>query len=131
MAPSNLSYLGNPFILRRNYIIQLTPTYTGYGTSFTISSGSLPSGLYLNSNNGIISGTPSSVTTGQYVTIRVANPLGYYNKELTFTVQSVATSCSGSVALRINRVTKENALQESFKIYSGTTTSGVYFQALC
>ena len=84
MAPSDHNYLGNPFILRKNYAIQLTPTYTGYGTSFTISSGSLPSGLSINSYTGIISGTPSSVVTGHYATIRVSNPLGYYNKQLTF-----------------------------------------------
>ncbi len=65
-APT-ISYTGSPFTFFTTVAIStLTPTVTGSPVSF---SGALPAGLTLNTSNGQITGTPTSVTAAANYTI--------------------------------------------------------------
>jgi hypothetical protein len=61
---------------------------TGYALTFSVIEGSLPVGLTLNPNTGVISGTPTA--DGSYpIRVRCSNPAGYvdspqYTPQLTF-----------------------------------------------
>ncbi|KNB41286.1 cadherin domain-containing protein, partial [Blastocystis sp. subtype 4] len=56
---SSFSYPQSSFILAKSNIFSIIPTVDGDELSFSITSGSLPIGLSLNSSTGIISGIPS------------------------------------------------------------------------
>ena len=56
--------------------------------SFSVTLGSLPASLSLNSSTGIISGTPSAVATSTF-TVTVTDALGYTGSQ-AFTIEIVA-----------------------------------------
>ena len=75
-APSGLSYSSSNLSLSiGTAMTALSPTVTGTVTSYTVSP-SLPSGLNLNSNTGVISGTPTSEQSSSTYTIRASNIVG-------------------------------------------------------
>ena len=58
-----------------------------YATSYTVSSGSLPAGLSLNSSTGAITGTPTTEETANF-TIQASNATGTISTGLEIEVQS-------------------------------------------
>ena len=71
--------------------------------TFSIQSGSLPTGVSLNNSNGVISGTPDATTGGQTYTfiVRVNNGFEYQDKSYSLTVNDNVTNItiSGGVTI--------------------------------
>ena len=75
-APSGLSYSSNPASYALNVAIaNNTPTVTGTPTYYTVSP-ALPTGLKLDTVTGVISGTPTSVSTASIYTVTAGNTSG-------------------------------------------------------
>ena len=75
-------------------MFSVTPLINGEGAIFSIESGSLPSGLVLNSSTGTISGTPSQLETSRSVTIKAENEVSNQSFTLVFTVITPISSFS-------------------------------------
>jgi len=77
----------------RSYSQALAAT-GGSGTyTWSITSGSLPTGLSLASSTGVISGTPSAAATASF-TVRVADGIGTATQDLTITVENDSSNPS-------------------------------------
>ncbi len=78
-----------------------TLTYTGDTATWSISSGSLPDGLTLNSSTGEISGTPTTAGTYSF-TVKAENATGSDTETLSITVTETVTlnvsGLSGAIA---------------------------------
>ena len=95
VAPSNLSYSQSVISATQNSAISSdTPTVTGTGITYAISP-TLPTGLYISSSTGIISGTPTVVYTSTSFTVTATNSYG--NTTATITI-SVVAAPSGGIA---------------------------------
>lgn len=70
--------------------VNLLPTTTGMkgNLTYTLLGGTLPSGLTLNSNTGVISGTPTGPAGNYPVVIKVADPFTSTSTPLVFVVSS-------------------------------------------
>ena len=116
--PTNLAYSENPFVLLKNSQYSYSPTISGIAYIYTITSGSLPSGLSLNPSTGVISGTPTSTVLNRAITIKASDFVSYTTRSITLSVLDNPTSCSsGQILVSIQRVTKSNAINENFKIF--------------
>ena len=62
----------------------ITPFINGDNPSFSITSGSLPSGLSLNLDTGVISGIPSQSVSSHSVTIKATNEVSF----ISFSIRS-------------------------------------------
>lgn len=87
-APS-ITYAGSPFSWTQGTSIgNNDPTNVGGTiTSYAVQSGTLPTGVSLDTSTGRISGTPTTAGTSP-VTIRATGPGGTDDAEITFTVAS-------------------------------------------
>ena len=94
--PSGFSYSGSPFIIAKGETFSKTPTITGDSLTFSIQSGSLPTGLSLNSNTGVISGTPSQYVSSQSIVIKAENSLDSITTTVVFTIPSLPSGFSYS-----------------------------------
>jgi hypothetical protein len=72
-APT-ISYSGSPYSITKNTTVTLTPTTTNTA-SFSLS-GTLPTGLSLNTSTGVINGTPTVLTSAATSTISATNSTG-------------------------------------------------------
>lgn len=73
--PSDLSYTSNNTFLINNTITPLSPTVTGNVISYSISP-NLPIGLTIDSSTGVISGTPTAISSATNYTITATNNFG-------------------------------------------------------
>jgi hypothetical protein len=73
-------------------------TATNSPTSYTISSGTLPTGLSLNATTGRISGTPTAAGDGMVVGITASNAGGNGSANLTFNISKASQTISGLAA---------------------------------
>ena len=96
----SISYAGSPFTFTKNVGIGTnSPTNTGgASTSWSITSGSLPSGLSLSPTSGAITGTPNAVFSTASITIEATNSGGSDSTTISITVddQAPAISYAGS-----------------------------------
>ena len=103
IAPS-IDYAGTPYQLVVDEVATVTPTSSGgAATSWAVTSGTLPSGLSINSSTGVISGTPDTVADA--VTITVTATGTYGTDTSTFTIAIVnggSPSYSGPVMTSVN-----------------------------
>ena len=114
IAPTSLDYPDSPFIITRDVSFTLTPTYVGDTVTFSISSGSLPTGLTLNPETGVISGTPVAYVIDRSVTIKLANAAGSITKQILFSVLINPTSCvADEILTTILYTTKANSAAEN------------------
>ena len=76
------------------YRVAYNQTLVATGTTpmtWSISAGALPTGLSLNPNTGVISGTPTSLASTTFTfTVRAENATGNHTRSFTMTIQSVA-----------------------------------------
>jgi Putative Ig domain len=84
-APSDLSYVTPPAFTVEQAIAPLTPTVTGTVTGYSVGP-ALPAGLSLNSATGVISGTPTAVTTAASYTVTATNAGGAATATVSITV---------------------------------------------
>ena len=83
---SSFSYPQSSYVLSRDDPVSIIPTVDGDQLSFSVSSGSLPIGLSINSSIGIISGTPlSSIPLTN--TIQASNQVG--STQFTISIQVI------------------------------------------
>ena len=83
---SSFNYSQSSYVLSRDDPVSIIPTVNGDQLSFSVSSGSLPIGLSINSSIGIISGTPlSSIPLTN--TIQASNQVG--STQFTISIQVI------------------------------------------
>jgi len=85
--PSSLSYNVPPSFTINMPIIDLNPSVSGNVTSYSISP-SLPAGLVLNPTTGIISGTPTALSTATNYTITATNSFGSTTATISIAVNT-------------------------------------------
>jgi 6-phosphogluconolactonase len=90
-APSGLSYPKAPTIVVGQAIPPLSPTVTGTVSAYSVSP-DLPAGLSLNASTGVISGTPTTVTSAASYVVTARNSGGQSNFSLTLAVQTLPPS---------------------------------------
>ena len=96
MASQNIALLSSPYpqstyIIPRNHSFSSSPIITGDTPVYSIESGELPPGLSLNSDSGVISGSPSQSITTQNVIIKAENPVSDQSFTLSFTTRILPT----------------------------------------
>ena len=129
---SSFSYPKSSYLLSNDEYYSVSPIIEGTNPVYSITSGSLPSGLSIDSLSGIISGTPSQSVSSYLVTIKAYNQLSDKSTTLSFTVlQSISSfsySQSSYVILKdspfsiIPSITGDNL---SFSIISGFLPTGL------
>jgi hypothetical protein len=90
-APVSLSYITPNVYTKNTAIASLSPTVTGIPTSYSVSP-SLPVGLILNYDTGIISGTPTATSSLSTYTVTAANSGGDTTFDLVITVNNISPS---------------------------------------
>jgi len=106
--------------------------------TWSITSGSLPTGLTLGGATGIISGTPTAIATSS-VTFRATNPGGYNDKTLSIVIAAASnaptitypTSLSaGTVGTAYSvQFTATGTDPKTWSITSGTLPTGLTFSS--
>ncbi|KAK8797782.1 hypothetical protein WA171_005313 [Blastocystis sp. BT1] len=91
---TSFSYPNSTYVLSRNDPFSISPTVDGYEPSFSIISGSLPTGLFMDSSTGMISGIPSRFVLSRSVTIKAFNEVSNQTFPLSFKVLTRITSFS-------------------------------------
>ena len=90
VAPSNLTYAVNPATYTVGTAITAnTPSSSGGDVTAYSVSPALPAGLSLNTNTGVISGTPTTATSTATYTITASNSAGSTTAGLKITVNPV------------------------------------------
>ena len=118
--------------LMKNEVFSITASVDGEQVLFSISSGSLPTGLSLHPYNGIISGIPQSYISSQSVVIKAFNKVSNQTINMSFTVLTPITSFSypqSTCALPIDEsftiAPMVNGDAVSFSITSGSLPIGL------
>ena len=128
---SSFDYPQSSYLIPRGQQFTSTPSVSGYNPSYSITSGSLPTGLVLDSLTGTISGTPSQSISAKSVTIKAENEASDQSFTLSFTVritpsslqypQSIYYLPTNTSFITIPQCEGDNL---SFQIQSGTLPSG-------
>ena len=128
---SSFSYPQSSFVLAKNSSFSVTPSITGDDLSFSITSGSLPTGLTLNESTGVILGIPSQLVVSQSITIKASNQVSDQSFSLSITIITSITSLSYSqtsftvlIDESLSITPTVNGDQLSFSITSGSLPIG-------
>jgi hypothetical protein len=106
IAPSNLTYVGSPFIYTKGNAITpiAAPTSTG-GTVVSYSvSPSLPSGLILNTSTGEITGTPLIASAATNYIISATNTGGSTTATISITVNEFLDNINSNYAFSLRKL---------------------------
>jgi hypothetical protein len=96
IPPGGLAYSVNPAIYTVGTAISPnTPSSSGGAVTSYFVSPALPAGLSLNTSTGIISGTPSTVTSATSYTVTATNSAGSATAGLSITVNAAVVAPSG------------------------------------
>ena len=130
--PTNFFYDPSSFVLAKGSAFSSTPHVEGYDLSFSVSTGSLPSGLHLNATTGTISGVFDEAVRLQSVTIRATNIAGSAAAALSFTILSAPEEFS--YPLEVYSIVRGSSFsirpsvtgqQLSFSVAEGTLPQGL------
>ena len=121
VIPSSISYSGTPFTLTKDSAMTaVTPTSSG-GTVVSWSvSPTLPAGLSLDTSTGVISGTPTAVTSSATYTITATNTGGSATTTVDITVND-AIPTSVAYSGTPFTLTKDSAMTAATPSSSGGT----------
>ena len=136
----DIDYTGSPYSFTKgNPISTITPTNSGgIASSWSIISGSMPSGLAFDSLSGEITGTPTVVTNSASITIQASNSAGSHSDTISITVNDIAPSIDylGSpftftkdVTISAASPTNNGGTATSWSIISGSLPSGLSFSS--
>jgi uncharacterized repeat protein (TIGR02543 family) len=110
-----------------SYTLNISSTGGSGSNEFAIAAGSLPAGLSLNSNTGVISGTPSAVGS-QTIAVRVTDgsSSSVTTSSFTITVASIAAlnPAFGTPTATSNGFTVQISNYDALYTWSGTATAG-------
>ncbi len=115
-----------------SYSTTLVATDDNGSIAYSLFSGTLPTGLSLNSSSGVISGTPTSSTNATF-TIRATDSLSgnYTDRQFTMVnngpVWSATSSYSGPIGFSFSQqlsATDDSGSTPTYSIVSGTLPSG-------
>jgi hypothetical protein len=125
---NTIALSGAPSAGSQGQAYSYTPTLTGGFTPFTYSvqSGTLPTGLSLNTSTGAVTGTPTTTTAGTNVTIRVTDAQGYTaDNAVTFVVAAYTpVDLSGSVSGQSDTVATYAGTKTISPNYASLATNG-------
>ena len=112
----------------RSYVTPTSPTASGDAPiTYTIISGSLPSGMSINSSTGVLSGTPNAVgsdTTSNF-TIRAANAGGSVDRAYSITVKAPVTVNYSYTGSTVNWSKPSSDVKRVlFRMWGGAGTHG-------
>jgi len=92
-APANLTYSTNPATYTKGTAItNNSPSSTGGAVLSYSVTPALPAGLALNTSSGIISGTPTTVTSAANYIVTATNSSGFTTASVNITVNDIAPS---------------------------------------
>ena len=114
-----------------SYTITTNGTPSG-GSPYSIGSGSLPSGVSLNSATGAITGTPSNTSSGTYnLTVRVNTTAGLVSQAVSFDISGItsASTASGVQNEVFPTYTITTSLAASAYGLTGTLPTGLTFNS--
>ncbi len=120
IAPSSLSYSTPKIFTRNSSIIPLSSTVTGESIIYSVSP-ALPSGLSLDTSTGVISGTPTAITSLATYTVTATNTGGNTTFDIVITVNDIAPSTLSYTSP--NTFTKNSAITQLSPTVTGSVTS--------
>ena len=111
-----------PFVVGQAYSDGVSATNMNYGGSYSVSSGSLPSGISLNNSTGAVTGTPSSAADYSF-TITATNSYNSINQSFSGTIAGGIRIWDGSAWLkRAVKVWDGSAwVPKTLKVWSGSS----------
>ncbi|HAO99147.1 MAG TPA: hypothetical protein DCQ83_03790 [Fibrobacteres bacterium] len=122
--PSGLSYLQNPAVYTVNYAAgsNLPVMLGGAATKYSISP-SLPAGLRMDTNTGVISGTPTVAAGAANYTVTASNAAGSTTAQVNITVNATLVAPTG-LSYRTNPVVYfvNAAITNNNPVVTGTVT---------
>ena len=123
--PFYYPYTNFILLVNQQYLI---PPLVADSSSYSVTQGSLPSGLSLNTSNGRITGTPTSVISNCSATITSSSSYSTTSTQLLFTTITNNTMCLGdTIQVTLIRTSKTNSYRESFQIHQGSTSSPIVY----
>ena len=91
----DISYPGSPFLWTKGTHLITNPSNNGgSSTSYSVTSGTLPAGIFLPPGSGYLIGTPTAVYATASVTITATNSAGNSSTTVSITVQDEAADIS-------------------------------------
>ena len=121
---SNVDYRVKSYALEKGVYFEVSPLNHANNIKYSISSGSLPSGMSLGAATGKIYGRPTTVIeSSRSVSIKIyTSSSNYVTRVLSFRTFENPTYCSsGRVLISISRTTRADAYEEYFTIYKGSS----------
>lgn len=115
-APFGLSYTSPNVVPEDSAITPLSPTVGGTAPITFSVSPALPTGLAIDANTGVISGTPTTPTAAALYTVTATNALGSATFDVSFTVSAVFAA--------LNAITFDG-VDESIEVADSTSWDGV------
>lgn len=133
-APT-LSFAGTSFSLAKGQPFTLSPTVSG-SQPFKFSAVGLPKGLLIDSDTGIISGTPSEITSSEVI-VKLSNFASTVQSTLRFTVTDIPPSFTiggtvsgfsgGTLILQNNAGDSKTITADGAYTFSNTISSGASY----
>jgi hypothetical protein len=132
-VPSGLSYVGGN--LTKDRVASISPTIaTGTNLTYSITSGTLPAGLSINSSSGQIDGTPTTIGS-QTITVKAENSKGSSTSTFALNVIEVAPAGLNYPDIYINKPYNESPVLSSgsngssYTLLSGSLPPGLSLNA--
>jgi len=120
LAPSTLTYPSPNVFTVGTTISNLFPSFTGSVTSFSIVP-SLPAGLNFDTATGVISGTPTEVSSSSIYTVTALNSGGTTSFDIEITINAVAPSTLNYPSPNV--FTVGTTISNLFPSFTGSVTS--------
>lgn len=127
-ATTTVSAIQSTAITSFNAFTSVSNGYTPY--VYSVSSGTLPAGITLNTGTGLVSGTPTSTYTTASVTFSVTDAQGYISATTTtvsFTVNAAITATAGATSAVTVQQNSAITSFDPFSSVSGGYTPYTYY----